>query len=298
MKIAILSDIHANIQALESVLDNMRKKDIDHVWFLGDAVGRGPNPIEVLNWLKDNVVSGNWIIGNHEAMLADLLSPQEWERVNELPKIVINEHKAIIREDAACQAFVEENFVEQRKASKVHELDNVCYVLVHGSLKDYLGIRRYIFPWLKRIFLPNEFKQLETFGQSKEIGRVLCLGHTHMPTLVSASKTDEKYNFEDTMIMPGETYALTPGKLWIINPGSVGQPRDLDNRASYGILDTKAHTITFKRVRYPWRDTARKLIRARYPDRLISILREANADKDTPQKWIDHFERARQVDDE
>jgi len=298
MKIAILSDIHANIQALEAVLGSIHQRDITHIWFLGDAVGRGPNPIEVLNWLKDNVVSDNWVIGNHDAMLADLLSPQEWERVNELPKTVIKKHKALIREDAACQAFIEEFFIEQRKAPKVHELDNVCYVLVHSSLKDYVGIRRYLFPWLKRIFIPAEFKQLETFCQSKEIGRVLCFGHTHMPTLVSATNTDGEYNLEETMIMPGETYVLAPRKLWIVNPGSVGRPRDLDNRASYGILDTKAHTITFKRVRYPWRDTARKLIRARYPDRLISILREANADKDTPQKWIDHFERARQVDDE
>jgi len=227
-----------------------------------------------------------------------LLSPQEWERVNELPKTVIKKHKALIREDAACQAFIEEFFIEQRKAPKVHELDNVCYVLVHSSLKDYVGIRRYLFPWLKRIFIPAEFKQLETFCHSKEIGRVLCFGHTHMPTLVSASKTDGEYNFEDTMIMPGETYALSPGKLWMVNPGSVGQPRDLDNRASYGILDTEAHTITFERVRYPWRDTNKALFEARYHDQFIMILRDANADRETPQEWIDHFEKARQVDDE
>ena len=78
---------------------------------------------------------------------------------------------------------------------------------------------------------------------------------------------------------------------------SAGQPRDLDQRAAFALLDTEQLSVTFRRVTYDWKKTARAIGGEHYPDKLVRILRDATPDKEIPGEWLDHFEQARQVGD-
>jgi predicted phosphodiesterase len=297
MKIAILADIHANWQALTAVLDFCEKSNISRFWFLGDAVGRGPDPVRVVRWLSESIDAengNNWVLGNHDAMLADLLTPQEWDLVNDLPKEIISDHRSLIQEEPQINQFVLDNFSTERLAPQFHQLEKVNHVIVHGGLVDNPGYYRYVYPWWIEVLLPDEFKELIDRKDKNSKSTVLWFGHTHIPTLVSALENEVGFEIHPTKIFPGASYDLDPDKLWLVNPGSVGQPRDMDNRASFAVLDTKAHMVTFRRVSYDWQVTADKLWKYQ---RLRQILRDATPDKDTPQEWIKHFKEAREVED-
>ena len=109
-----------------------------------------------------------------------------------------------------------------------------------------------------------------------------------MPTLVRL----EVCRPQPVWVEPDVTYDL--GQLSLVNPGSVGQPRDLDRRAAYAVLDTVGRTVTFRRVVYDWRATAHRLVDGGYPDSLIRRLIDAplpvdGANPDWPA-WRDHFQ--------
>lgn len=297
MRIALLSDIHANNLALRAVLKSLQEKDVTQTWFLGDAFGRGPNPVEISQWLIDEFGmenSSSWGIGNHDAMVGELLSQIELVSVNEIPKRTAGKHRQILLEK--LPNFLE-NLAREWEGPKYHELDGVYYVLVHASLVDHVA--RYIYPWLTNLLLPEEFARLEKLFQKEDLPVVSCFGHTHVPTLISGEKeNNDEFGFNAVKIIPGETYYLGPEKLWLVNPGSVGQPRDLDTRAAYAILDTLDHTVTFKRVTYPWKKTAKQLFTAGYDDSYINKLRDATPDKETPDEWLAHYRKAKVIQDE
>lgn len=297
MKIAVLADIHANWEALTAVLDFCAKSNISRFWFLGDAVGRGPDPVHVVRWLSESIdtVNGNhWVLGNHDAMLADLLTPQEWDLVNDLPKEIISYHRSLILKEHEINQFVIDNFTTGRLAPQFHQVENANHIIVHGGLVDNPGYHRYLYPWYIEVFLPDEFKELIDPKDKNTKSNVLWFGHTHVPTLVSAQEKKKGFDIYPTKVFPGVSYDLAPDKHWLVNPGSVGQPRDMDNRASFAVSDSKAHTVTFRRVSYDWQVTADKLWKYQ---RLRQILRDATPDKDTPQEWIKHFKEAREVED-
>lgn len=309
MRIAVLSDIHANRPALEAVLEDSHDFDVDRYWFLGDAVGYGPDPVAPALWLKRYVEPEDWVIGNHDAMLAGLLRADEWEAVGPSAKMAIGLNRDRLMEHAEAWAYIQAVFNRERIPPREQHLDGVDYVLVHSGQTDHLGIARYIYAWQEELYLQAEFGPLR--AQSEEHGgpRAQLYGHTHVPTLVfaRARRQDGGLEYDAVRILPGETYKLD-GELALVNPGAVGQPRDLDRRAAYAVLDTAERTVTFRRVRYDWQETASALsawhasLMATLTseqawqiiDNLKRRLRDATPYNETPDEWLAHYARAKE----
>lgn len=333
MRLAILSDIHANRLALDAVRRDMEAQDVERCWFLGDAVGYGPEPVDPLLFVKRFILPDDWVLGNHDAMLSDLLLPDDlaasvngakpfvvWERDNEgkstgkalyrghhrgqtmstedweatglEPIRAIELNRGALAADDEADAYWRAELRRERLAPRVHKIEGVDHVLVHGG--QVSNFMRYIYSWQTDIFLPAEFKRLAEQAQASGCPRVQWYGHTHVPTLAFAWPDADGFELEAVKIMPGETYPLK-ADLVLINPGSVGQPRDLDQRAAYAIWDTVARTVTFRRVDYPWQETAWLLAHKGYPDSLIARLRDATPVNATPEEWLAHYRLAREA---
>lgn len=373
MRIAVLSDIHANRLALEAVLADSLKQNVDLYWFLGDLVGYGPNPIEALKWLKGEFdgfpAPDGWVMGNHDAMLADLvlqgksgaadailndpinypvspglvlpddltskdedtrlldfvirqkdsegqvtqrelyrgkgrgkfLNLLDWGDLNgAAPVLAIELNRAALMADPVVDDFWKEALTFERKSPREYHIDGVDYVLVHSG--QVSSLFRNVFPW-STILLHDEFRRLYAQASQRGHPRVQCFGHTHVPTLIfgRSNSQEDGFDLDAQPIIPGESYSLKLDEdaqlLTLINPGSVGQPRDLDyKRAAYAILDTMKREVTFLRVVYDYEITASLLSLNYYPAGIRNRLISARPTSRTPLEWVRHYERARERD--
>ncbi len=213
MKVAVLADIHANLPALEKVLEEIEGMS---KFCCGDLVGYNPFPNEVIDLVKkENVVS---ILGNHDH--AVLTGDTSW----------FNRIAA-----SAIEWTVKELTAENLEFLKTlaQSYDNEFY-MIHGSPKNPL--EEYILPEAP------EYVFRDFFNYTKS--DIIVLGHAHVPFV---KRIDEKL---------------------IFNPGSVGQPRDFDSRASYAILDTETKELEIKRVDYDIERTAERIVKEGLPGRL------------------------------
>lgn len=316
MKIAVLSDIHANKLALTAVLDDCNERGLKHFWCLGDMVGYGCDPIEPLMFVKRYVNMDDWVMGNHDAMLADLVLPQDFERepnvksldietkggqirvrgqfqsiedwraTNGTPIRALELNRKALDAHAEATQFWRSAFAVERMNPRRKEINGREHVRVHASQHNYIGL--YIYSWYKEILLPNEFQALDENKGASQSPQTLWFGHTHVPTLVlGRHNIDGGYNADPVFIETGKTYPLGDSYA-MINPGSVGQPRDGDQRASYAILDTDSQAVTFIRVSYSYQDAAHRLLTQEYPESLVQRLLEAPPTKDMPEVWKNH----------
>ena len=326
MKIAILSDIHANLNALEAVLDEAANEmKAEQFWSLGDVVGYGPNPVSTLLFLKRYVDPEAWVMGNHDAMLADLVLPEDrdarskqlihirvnkgegreiagrnvfmkeddWFKTTSMPVEVIILNRSALTEHEEADAFWREAFKPDRAVPLKIKRNGMNFILVHGSHTDPLS--RYVYSWEKDILIPSELRKLkQARGRSKK-PLIQFYGHTHVPTFIHAREINGEFDIHVDKIYPGQTVSLEGDDYYMINPGSVGQPRDRDQRASYVVLDTKEHTVTFRRVQYDYSETAHDLLAGGYPSSLVRRLQTAAAaERETPEEWLQHYDEARQ----
>jgi len=274
MLVALIADVHSNKYALDTVKADVRKwaKGAVKYWCLGDIVGYGPHPGESLRFLKEEVGPRSWVLGNHDAGLMGLRSTGDFREVG---RIALDKNREQLQEKhPKLWRWCQENFNEQATIrilrSGPGRKDK--YVLVHGSLVE--NLTDYNWPWLDMIC---EFQRLvKRYGNPKE-GSLLCLlcGHTHIPSFFQATIDDAG---KLTVFQEKITYDIELPlrmKLAIINPGSVGWPRDGDNRASYAILDTMRRVVVFRRVEYDPRLTARDMRRWGYPSELCQEVVEA-----------------------
>lgn len=292
MRIALLSDIHANFAALEAVHDDLSEQDVALCWFLGDVVGYGPEPGDCLLWLAQLVHAAapdGWVLGNHDALLANLLYAHDLDDLNHTPREAIALNRAALAGDDAAEAFWRAHFTDDRARPRRHTLDGVDYTLVHAAQANDRYIYRYVLPW-DAAHQADEFALL---AARRAAGRpqVQLYGHTHVPTLVRLADGAPVATPAATPVEPFIPYAL--GDLALVNPGSVGQPRDLDTRAAYAVLDTAARTVTFRRVAYDLPRTDGLMAAARYPVQLRLRLKNADAPGGAPAEWLAHFEAVR-----
>lgn len=288
MRIALLSDVHANFAALAAVLADLAARPADACWYLGDIVGYGPQPVECLRWLVERVhavAPEGWVLGNHDAMLAGLLSSYDLADTNTMPLAAIELNRAALA-GRPEETFWQRQFVDDRARPRRHTVDGLDLTLVHGHQANERYYHRYIFPW-EAFYQAEEFAILAAGALAGGRPQVQLFGHTHVPTLVGYQDGQPR----PVWVEPGVAYAL--GDLALVNPGSVGQPRDFNQRAAYAVLDTAARTVTFRRVAYDWRRTAFGLADGGYPDKLIARLMEATlpdggANPEWPA-WRDHF---------
>jgi predicted phosphodiesterase len=219
-----MSDIHANLVALETVLADMGA--VDGLWVCGDTVGYGPDPSDVLALLVER--KATLVAGNHDRAVA---TGEDLELFNPPAAAAAKMHRGWLS-------------VAEREllGSLPRTIETSDVTLCHGSLRDPL--------W-----------EYVTNAKSAEASLALaktshcCAGHTHVPSLFRAGREQQPgrvaYNIP---------YPLAPRAF--LNPGSVGQPRDEDPRAAYAVIDLAAGSITFHRSTYPVEETQRR-IRAR-----------------------------------
>jgi len=288
MRIAILSDIHANAFALEAVLKHAREQSVDAYWFLGDGVGYGPDPATALEFVQ-SLPSEHWLPGNHDAGLLGHLTPYAF---NELAWQALQINRAELEQKRPeLLSWFEKEFPPQGQWMRQHSLDGNLLVLVHAALWRANGpidhLMLYVKPWLRYVIYQELTTLTQLRGESTERA-ILLSGHTHIPNFCywdeRADSSPPDYGIHHVLIRWGETQPL-PAHPTLINPGSVGQPRDGDPRASYAVLDTDAKTIAFHRVTYPVRNTQRVMARLGFPTFLRERLRRANRPDDWPVGW-------------
>ena len=326
MKIAIFSDIHANLHALEAALDDAANAmEAEEFWSLGDLVGYGPHPVNTVLFLKRYVKPDAWVMGNHDAMLADLILPEDlpalpksvrpirvkvnkgegreiigrnvfmkeedWFKTTLMPVDVIILNRAALRQNAEADAYWRKAFKPNRAVPRKVERDGLKFILVHGCQADPLS--RYLYAWEKDILIPRELQELKKMRSRSKKSIVQFYGHTHVPTFICAKETKSGFDIRAEKIFPGQTFSLKGNDYFLINPGSVGQPRDRDQRASYILLDTKERAVTFRRVKYEYTDTARDLVAGDYPMGPVRRLQTAAAaERETPDEWLEHYNEA------
>jgi len=214
MRVAVLSDIHSNLPALEAVL--RAAADVDAVWHLGDVVGYGPEPNEVVDRLREIGALG--VRGNHDAAA---IGGDEIEWFNPEARRAMEWTRTAL--SPATRAWLTE--LPERRAMDACEL-------VHGSPREPL--------WEYVTSLPVARANL---GLLEE--RIGLHGHTHFP--LAWVEEDGRV----AVVSPSDGSELDlRGRRALVNPGSVGQPRDGDPAASFMILEPEPGRITWRRVEY------------------------------------------------
>ncbi len=240
MRILILSDVHANLVALDAVLKHA--EDFEQVWCLGDVVDYGPEPNACIERLRSFDLL--CLAGNHDWAVLDKLDLEEFN-----PDA---RRAAIWTRTQLTPASLEWlRALPERVPTQADQ-----FTLVHGSPR--YPIWEYVLtPAVARI----NFEHFDT---------MICLmGHTHVPVLYRYHREEKMATAEP--LPEGVPIVLGPERM-MINPGSVGQPRDGDPRAAYAILDLDTMTLTHYRVEYDVAATQAKMEQAKLPIRLIQRL--------------------------
>ena len=217
MRVLVISDIHANYTALMAVLKDAGQ--VDETWCLGDLVGYGPDPNAVVEEVRD-IPNLTCMLGNHDVAV-----------IGQMPFETFNgdARRALIYHEKVLSASNMDFMRSLTSAAKV------CgdATLAHGSPREPLW--EYILNGLSARINFDHFSTPWCF-----------VGHSHIQFLFALDEKTERVTLEQTK--PDKTVTLRPRL--ILNPGSVGQPRDRDSRAAYAIYDTEAHTWIPRRVEY------------------------------------------------
>jgi predicted phosphodiesterase len=244
----ILSDIHANREALDSVLHHVRRKRYDRVLFLGDAVGYGASPNQILEWLRSLGQQAVLVRGNHDRVCAGLDSAEYFNRYARQASMWTHEH--LEPKNLEFLRTVDEGPV------RITDDVSIC----HGSSIDEDA---YIFSAYDA--------QLAFEGLDDS---VVFFGHTHVPSLFVLDGSGGAPSLKVRLLSGRRVVVdLKPGNRYLINPGSVGQPRDRDARAAYAIFDDAQRRLYVYRVNYKVAAARRRIIQAGLPpvlgDRLL-----------------------------
>ena len=227
---AIISDIHGNLEALERVIADIKELGISEVYCLGDIIGYGPNPRECIDIIMESCQVT--ILGNHDQ--AALFDPEGFNTGAE--RAIFWTRSQLESGDAHGNETRWEFLGELPRMRREEE-----FLFVHGSARNPLN--EYVFP--EDVY--NQRKMERIFGL---VDRYCFQGHTHIPGVFT-----EDYNFLSPDEL-GYELDLADQKV-LINVGSVGQPRDGDNRSSYVILNER--NVTFRRVDYDFEKTISKI---------------------------------------
>jgi predicted phosphodiesterase len=242
MRYLIFTDIHGNLEALLAMFKAIQKKRVDHYIFLGDLVGYGASPNEVIQKimaLKPLSITR----GNHDKAVSGLDSVQTFNPI--AASAIFWTKRSITAKNL--------DFLTRLKQGP--EIVDGAITICHGA------------PFDEDYYIFGEFDAAEAFSY---IQTPLCFfGHTHFPFV---------YSFKDGGVegtfLEGNTneIRLEKGVTYLINPGSVGQPRDRNARAAFAVYDSDARTVKFHRVEYDIEETKRKIIEAGLPPALAERL--------------------------
>ena len=236
MQFLVISDTHANWHALEAVLADSKGK-FDRIVCCGDLVGYNAEPSRVLEWTREHCEPV--IRGNHDKVVAGL---EDLDWFNEVAQ-------------TAARWTIDQLELEQLEYLRGLQrgpLQLEYFHMLHGSPRDedeYITTAREAASCFEQFELPLAF-----FGHTHLQGGFFAR-HGRVGTIPAVRKTRKE-----------GILALEPDTFYMVNPGSVGQPRDGDPRAAYAIFDSDEKTVTLRRVEYPVQKTAEEIVKAGLPD--------------------------------
>lgn len=263
MKIALISDIHANFAALCTVCDDITSQGVDRIYCLGDIVGYGAEPQQCTDYIMDKADIA--LMGNHDYALlngprhfnpiaAEMIEltrkDMEPHGIEDLPESFEPQHFPCVHhgKDRHCMLLSHDKHTRWdflKNLGTSHSDERAVYV--HASVLD--PINEYVFPD-RYVRYWNTDRMAEMFTRTPKL--IFC-GHTHMPCAITSEfgclypeENEYRVEFEED-------------KKYIVNIGSVGQPRDGDPRSCYAIYDQDAQSVTWRRVAYDIDHTVRKI---------------------------------------
>jgi diadenosine tetraphosphatase ApaH/serine/threonine PP2A family protein phosphatase len=232
MRVAVVSDIHSNLHALEAVLAEIDRSDAELIWCLGDLVGYGPKPEECCEIVMERV--GLSLCGNHD--------------LGVLGEIDI----ADFAPDAASAALWTRGVLRDGASEFLAGLRPLAEVngaqMYHASPRD--PVWEYVLT-----------DQAAAAALALTTAPVVLVGHSHVPLAVTL---DDDGGLDGGHAPAGTELELGEGR-WLLNPGSVGQPRDGDSRAAWLYLDLGAGRASFRRTEYPVGETVEEIREAGLP---------------------------------
>ncbi len=232
MRLGIFSDIHANLEALSAVLEAYRTESIDVFYCLGDTVGYGGSPNECADLVRS--VAKKTILGNHDAAVSGRM---DYSYYYEAARQALDTHAAMLSED---------NMAWLKSLPYQEEITDCDVLLCHGS-----PVRLEEFEY---IFVPEQARECLPIWD--KLGHITLIGHSHLCKVFALSRSGVEE-------LPSIDFELEDDKKYIVSVGSVGQPRDFDNRASYTVYDSDKKRFEFKRIEYDIELAADKVLRAR-----------------------------------
>ena len=300
MRVALLSDVHANLVALEAVLDDIQatcqvaSQRIDAYWFLGDAVGYGPQPRQCLQRLDDLLGEGEpWLAGNHDLGLVHCLrgniSCKADDTPDDLRDLIGNMGSADALQIQAWElaGYEDRSWYRRMAAAPTWSAPVPGVVIAHGtvieepdSMVNVKGEASYL---RDAIQANSAFRNLDRF-LGVDVTRLLVVGHTHVPTLMQCADGALNNTWDETRSPKNGTIterseliielAELGGQRIVLCPGSIGQPRDHDARASYVILDLDQDhwDVSFRRIPYDIASVQDMMLDSGYPKFLADRL--------------------------
>jgi predicted phosphodiesterase len=238
MKIALISDVHGNIEALDAVLNDIDKQGAEKIHFLGDVVGYGCNPNECIK--KISKYCEIKLIGNHDYALIGLESTKGF---NEAAKVSMEWTRDKIKRKNV-----------ERLSDFEMETDFLDFHMVH-SAPGYAD---------KWFYILDAYQATDSFDDFTQ--NTCFIGHSHIPAIFRQDSVGEVTHTLK------ESLSLEEDCKYIINVGSVGQPRDNDARACYLIANTDDNTVNYRRIEYDIEKTQDKMRKANMPEFLIDRL--------------------------
>ena len=238
MRVAVVSDIHANLHALEAVLAEIDAEGVDELWCLGDVVGYGPRPNECCDLVRGRAALS--LCGNHDLAVLGTLDVEEFTG------------------DAAAAARWTTSVLGEPQRAWLSSLaplgrrENAQ--LFHASPRD--PVWEYVL---------SEHGALLALLETE--APLVLVGHSHVA--LALSWDGRKI---DGGLAPGGASKSFGRRRWLLNPGSVGQPRDGDPRAAWLLLDTAARRCTFRRIPYDIAGTQKEIRDQRLPEGLAARL--------------------------
>lgn len=233
MKLAIFSDIHSNLEALQAVLKDISSQNVEQSICLGDTVGYAANPAECLQLLRE--FQCPILLGNHDEVAAIELPLRHFR---EIARVGVEFSRKMLSKE-------EKQFL----ISLPYTLEFEGMQFVHASL-----------------IAPEEWDYITSTSDAawhfeEQTKRICFYGHTHVPCIW---ESDNDQNIQQLKIR--ESFTLEPHHTYLINVGSVGQPRDNDNKACYVIFDTETESVEFRRVAYDLETAILKIDEAGLPE--------------------------------
>ena len=238
MKYLLFSDVHGNLEALEALLARISEEKPDKIFFLGDVVGYGANPSECLQTVAD--MSDLCLAGNHDAAAAGILSPTYF---NPIAK------KAIFWTQSHLSS---EEILYLKNLPVILQFPEFC--LVHSSPRE-----------------PDQWDYILTENDAAEnfpyFSSSLCfIGHSHRAEIIILDPSGNCW------FSPNEAVRLKEDYRYIVNVGSVGQPRDYNPKAAYCLYDDQKKYIQIHRFEYNIKKAQQKIIQAALPQFLAERL--------------------------